>query len=202
MVASSQQLGNTDWWKILVTAVVTALLTEPLKVWFTNINRKRRILQSVLMEASRNVSQGQNLVDLHSQGGFTTSDGVALQSHEQDLVFCKAAASVFRTCRYDAALQDLYLFYSLPESDWIDAMYDSWKRFHHGSCPQHPVEFIQQTNAKFIEGAATKASVRHYLLKVGADYVKQQIHKFSKYAGRTRRQRIADLYHRLRRFHF
>lgn len=200
IVASSQQSGNTDWWKILVTAVVTALVTEPLKVWFTNINRKRRILQSVLMEASRNVSHGQNLVDLHSQGGFTTSGGVALQSHEQDLIFCKAA--VFRTSRYDAALQDLYLFYSLSESDWIDAMYDSWKRFRDGSFPHHPVEFIQQTNSKFIEGAATKASVRHYLLKVGTDYVKQQIHEFSRFAPRTRRQRIADLYHRLRRFHF
>jgi hypothetical protein len=66
-----QQSSTADWWKItatvLVTAFVTALLTEPLKLAFTNIHRRRVILKSILMEASRNVTQMQKFLEIDRQ---------------------------------------------------------------------------------------------------------------------------------------
>lgn len=176
---------QTRWSTIVGTALIssfiTAVVTEPVKVWLMNSHRKRLILRSVLMEASRNVSQGQNMLDVYRQGGFLGPAGAPVTQQERDVSFCRTVASVLTDGRYQAAQTEMYLYYSLEESDWLDDTYHSWARFKadppFGVIPpvSSPADVLEQINLGFIACADRTPRARKYLLKIGTPYVRTKL---------------------------
>jgi hypothetical protein len=99
---------------ILVTALWTALIAEPLKIDVSNRLKKRQLRRIILMEIMWNVRW------LHS--------GVDWLAPFGEEPFKDSARRSSSRAAYESCQRDFYLYYKLPEHEWIDGFYSDLEK--------------------------------------------------------------------------
>jgi hypothetical protein len=121
--APIKPLYESDWFKILATALVTALFTEPIKVWFQNRIRRRQMRKSVLSEVGFNLKRLKEMA--YQANGF-----LLIQRPDMALKMLDVQAESLQHTAFDKAIEDYYLFRLLPDEQLIRSFYNAIDRIN------------------------------------------------------------------------
>ena len=99
---------------ILVTAFVTATITEPVKLWLQNLWKTLEIRKRALKEMGGNLEAMSRIVTEIERYSDSQSD----KAIETPAGF----ATLFRRGAYEAAQKDLYLFQRIPEFEMVESL--------------------------------------------------------------------------------
>jgi hypothetical protein len=115
MLVEAKALWDADQLKvvlptILVTSFVTAVITEPVKVWIQSRSKKRQIRRSVLAEV------GMNLLRLNDLARIVSC-------HEDQITMSETLLLAVNRTAYDGAQRDFYLYNQIPEVAWLNEFY-------------------------------------------------------------------------------
>jgi hypothetical protein len=126
---------------ILVTAFVTALITEPMKVAIQNRWKQRQIRKHVLAEVAFNLNVIWTIKTILLGPEFrttepflkgtqvTTSGNVevslsVVSMRSSNILWMKSETEKLQRTAYETALKEFYLFIRIPDYDYIRKFYD------------------------------------------------------------------------------
>lgn len=127
----------------LASAFFTAFCSEPIKIYNSNRLRKRLLRRIVLMEMMYNLRWLEHgvMACLHFDTEF----------HNEQ--FRMLAQSTYVCAAYDNCRRELYLYYQLPEHQWIDSFYASLDRITvEKSDPRFDPDFALRAKAELNHG--------------------------------------------------